>query len=189
MCLNGSSFGVTSGALSRTSSISFLAFSKQNFMLITINTDASFHPSLKYGAYAFWAICNDFKITKSGVFKEKCITPDDAESKCILNAIHVILKSHEGISKIIINTDSLNAIAYLTDDKEHQRRYGLSNSQRIRFSKLFIELKATYKKIPIEFRHVKAHSGVNDKRSYVNEWCDLEAKRQLKQRVLTDKYK
>lgn len=25
-------------------------------MLVTINTDASFHPLLKYGAYAFWAV-------------------------------------------------------------------------------------------------------------------------------------
>lgn len=32
----------------------------------------------------------------------------------------------------------------------------------------------------IEFRHVKAHTGINDKRSYVNDWCDLEAKKQLR---------
>jgi ribonuclease HI len=152
-------------------------------MLVTINTDASFHLSLKYGAYAFWAICNDWKITKSGVFRKKCLTPDDAEAKCILNALHVVLKAHKGISKIIINTDSLNAIAYLTNDTAHVRRYKLSTSQRVRFSKMFIDLRRTYQKVPIEFRHVKAHTGINDRRSYVNEWCDLEAKRQLKKVV------
>ncbi len=152
-------------------------------MLITINTDASFHPNLKYGAYAFWAICNDFKITKSGVFRKKCLTPDDAEAKCILNALTVILKAHTGISKIIINTDSLNAIAYLTNDKRHTDKYRLPTSQRVRFSNLLNEFRRKHRRTKIEFRHVKAHSGIADSRSYVNEWCDAEAKKQLRAKV------
>ncbi len=147
-------------------------------MLVTINTDASFHPSLKYGAYAFWAICDDFKITKSGVFRKKCVDPTDAEAKCIINALTVILKAHKGITKIIINTDSLNAIAFLTKDKNHIRRYGLSNSKLRQFQQYLSYLPIG--KIQIEYRHVKAHSGVDDRRSYVNEWCDAEAKRQLR---------
>lgn len=153
-------------------------------MLVTINTDASFHPQIKWGAYAFWAICNDFKITKSGVFRKKCMNPDDAETKCILNALTVILKAHKGITKIIINTDSLNAIAYLTEDKKHIRRYNLSNQKAIEFRRIFLSL---VKHTTIEFRHVKAHSGVNDKRSFVNEWCDTEAKRQLRSKILKTK--
>jgi len=152
-------------------------------MLVTINTDASFHPSLKWGAYAFWAISNDFKITKSGVFRKKCTNPDDAESKCILNALTVVLKAHKGLTKIIINTDSLNAIAYLTNDRTHIKRYGLIGNKATEFNRLFILLRKSYVKIPIEFRHVKAHSGINDKRSYVNEWCDWEAKKQLKTKI------
>jgi len=31
-----------------------------------------------------------------------------------------------------------------------------------------------------EFRHVKAHSGKNDARSFVNEWCDKEAKKWMR---------
>jgi ribonuclease HI len=147
-------------------------------MLVTINTDASFHPILKYGAYAFWAICNDFKITKSGVFRKKCQTPDDAEAKCIINALTVILKSHKGISKIIINTDSLNAIAYLTKDTFHISKYGLSLSKMRQFQQCLTILPIN--KTKIEYRHVKAHSGINDTRSYVNEWCDYEAKKQLR---------
>ena len=149
-------------------------------MLVTINTDASFHPQLKYGAYAFWAVCNDFKITKSGVFKKKCINPDDAEAKCILNALTVILKSHKGISKIIINTDSLNAIAYLTNNRNHIRKYRLIGNKGTEFNRLFFSL---IKKTVIEFRHVKAHSGIDDKRSYVNEWCDAEAKRNMWKKI------
>lgn len=150
-------------------------------MLVTINTDASFHPSLKYGAYAFWAICNDFKITKSGVFRKKCINPDDAESKCIINALKVVLSSNKCITKIIINTDSLNAIAYLTKDINHIKKYNLSMPKMRQFSQCLVLLKSF--RTEIEYRHVKAHSGVNDKRSYVNEWCDSEAKRQLKLKI------
>ena len=151
-------------------------------MLVTINTDASFHPSLKYGAYAFWAICNDFKITKSGVFKAKCINPDDAEAKCIINALKVVLLAHSNITKIIVNTDSLNAIAILTGDKTHISKY--INSQRLAWDKLRKVYKSLIiQKVDIEYRHVKAHSGVNDRRSYVNEWCDSEAKRQLRRKV------
>ena len=154
-------------------------------MLVTINTDASFHPLLKYGAYAFWAVSNDFKITKSGLFKNKCISPDDAEAKCIINALKVVLLTHSGITKVIINTDSLNAIALITNDKEHIKKYIGNNFVmwkhiRLAFSKIKQQSKS---KAKIEFRHVKAHSGVNDSRSYVNEWCDLEAKKQLRKKV------
>ena len=154
-------------------------------MLVTINTDASFHPKLKYGAFAFWAICNDFKITKSGVFRTKCISTDDAEAKCIINSLKVILLAHSGISKVIVNTDSLNAIAILTNDKTHINRYaGYNKPQWGKLRKIYHETKNAGKSKPIiEFRHVKAHSGTNDARSYVNEWCDAEAKKQLRRKT------
>jgi len=154
-------------------------------MLVTINTDASFHPSLKYGAYAFWAICDDFKITKSGVFRSKCINSHDAEAKCIINALKVVLLAHKGISKIIVNTDSLNGIALLTNDKEHIKKYmGQNQVMWKHIRKAFHEtMKYNKNKVEIEYRHVKAHSGVKDKRSYVNEWCDSEAKKQLRKTI------
>jgi ribonuclease HI len=154
-------------------------------MLVTINTDASFHPVLKYGAYAFWAVSNDFKITKSGVFKSKCINPDDAEARCIINSLKVILLAHNGISKIIINTDSLNAIALIKNDKEHIKRYiGQNQVMWKHIRKSFNDvMKHNKNKAQIEFRHVKAHSGVKDKRSYVNEWCDQQAKVQLRKTI------
>lgn len=151
-------------------------------MLVTLNTDASFHCQLKYGAYAFWAVCNEFKITKSGVFKSKCINPDDAEAKCIINALKIVLLAHNGITKVIVNTDSLNAIALLKYDIVHIKKYMGNNM------KMWSHIRKAYNnvihknenRVIIEFRHVKAHTGINDKRSYVNEWCDAEAKRQLR---------
>ena len=34
--------------------------------------------------------------------------------------------------------------------------------------------------LTIEFRHVKAHNGTSDKRSFVNDWCDKNAKKSIK---------
>lgn len=151
-------------------------------MLVTINTDASFNHKLKYGAYAFWAISNDFKITKSGIFKRKCISSDDAEVKCIINALKVVLLAHNGITKVIVNTDSLNAIALLKYDRVHMEKYMGNNM------KMWSHIRGAYNKVlhesknkaVIEFRHVKAHTGINDKRSYVNQWCDVEARKLLR---------
>lgn len=153
-------------------------------MLVTINTDACFHTRLKVGGYAFWAICNDFKITKSGVFRNKCINSDDAETKCIINALSTVLKTHKGISKIIVNTDSLNAIAYLRNDKTHIRKYRLIGNKKIEFRRLFCGL---VKNTVVEFRHVKAHSGVDDARSFVNEWCDINAKKMMWDKINNQK--
>ena len=50
------------------------------------------------------------------------------------------------------------------------------------FRTLYIDLIRKLK-IEVEFRHVKAHSGINDSRSYVNEWCDAEAKKQMWSKV------
>lgn len=86
------------------------------------------------------------------------------------------------ISRLIINTDSLNSIAILQNDRGHIKRYGLQfgNMLRREFNKI---VESYPKDIKIEFRHVKAHSGVDDSRSFVNEWCDTNAKREMWSKV------
>ena len=148
-------------------------------MLVTINTDASWDPQLKIGAYAFWIVSDGFRVKQAGVFKNSCINPHDAEAKCILNALHALATKEGYISRVIINTDSTNAIAILTGDKEHIQKYlGKKNNKQ------YNHLRSKYRKLKknvngmfrVEFRHVKAHSGKDDKRSFVNEWCDKTAK-------------
>lgn len=150
-------------------------------MLVTINTDASFHSKLKYGGYAFWAVSDRFKITKSGVFKNKCVSTDDTETKCIINALKMVLMNHSGITKVIVNTDSLNASAILKKDKSHIRRYARLNASQIsKLQKVYDNILTNSKnKITVEFRHVRSHTGIDDKRSFVNEWCDTEAKKAM----------
>lgn len=82
-------------------------------MNITINTDASWHPEYKVGGYAFWIVCDKFKITKSGNFKTNPKSSTDAEIMAIGNAIATLLKVNENIecNLLVINTDSTQAIA------------------------------------------------------------------------------
>jgi len=150
-------------------------------MLVTINTDACFHTKLKYAGYAFWAVSNEFKITKSGVFKHKAHSPDDAEAKCIINALNVVLLAHTGITKIIINTDSLNATGILKRDLKHITRYVFIKKKYVEILQNQYQkvLSKTTNKVEIEFRHVKAHSNKDDARSFVNEWCDTNAKKMM----------
>tara|TARA_B100001179_G_scaffold217701_1_gene189780 strand:- start:412 stop:897 length:486 start_codon:yes stop_codon:yes gene_type:complete len=152
-------------------------------MLCTINTDASFHTRFKVGAFAFWAVSNDFRITKAGYLRNLCVNPDEAEMKCIINAVSTVLSSNKNISKLIINTDSLNSKAVFERDFEHIKKYNLSRWKNLRgiFNKTIND--KSKRKISIEFRHVKAHTNNTDARSYVNDWCDKNAKIYLWKRI------
>ncbi len=154
-------------------------------MLTTINTDASYHSDYKIGAFAFWSISDQFKITKAGYFKQECKNPHEAEMKCIINAIAVTLSANKNIRRIVFNTDSMNSIHVFTNDRANIRRYGLQWAAPLRrqFNKYLKNYDRGRNRLKIEFRHVKAHTGNDDKRSYVNEWCDTQAKYYLWKRI------
>jgi len=137
-------------------------------MNITINTDASFNAEKNTGGYAFWISSNAGTFKKYGGLKHcKCCT--EAEIKAIANALYYMEYNKDlwGISKIFINTDSKNAI----------RMIGTPNIPRHkRFKNALKKIRETLKKYPNELRWVKAHSGIEDSRSYVNRYCDKYAK-------------
>lgn len=147
-------------------------------MLVTINTDASFCGETKIGAYAFYLRSNTFLLKKSGVFREKCATSTDAEFKCIINATKVCLQQDKSITRLIINTDCKTSIAALT---------GLMTNKKSikRYAPLVAMFEKLVKKYNVEvsLRWVKGHAGNIDARSYVNEWCDKEAKKQLRSKI------
>lgn len=141
---------------------------------ITINTDAGFYPIDKIGAYAFWIVSDGLLLKGSGVFKDKCSGPTDAETKALCNAAYMLSKcsrfDFSDVRLIVFNRDNIHA------------KSGKSGFPAQR--KLTLILRSIKKRcrhtVKVDFRHVKAHSGVKDKRSYVNEWCDAECKRQLR---------
>ena len=143
---------------------------------ITINTDASFSNKYKIGTYAFYIVCDVFKIQKSGYFKVNPENPMQSEMMCMANALATIVAQKElpEVKLIVINSDCLNSF----------QRIGLKKTDKIG-REVARQLKKLREKTAIkgvimpdfEFRHVKAHNGTPDARSYVNDWCDKEAKK------------
>ncbi len=143
---------------------------------ITINTDASFYAEHKIGGYAFWIKSDLFKITKGGKFKGMIQDSTEAETKCIGNAIATLLAQKElPITEFLcINTDSVQSINRIT---KRQDKLG------IQVNDLWIQLINRLGSKKNSFKHVKSHSGKQDARSYVNEWCDKEAKKWAKEAI------
>lgn len=151
-------------------------------MIVTINTDASFSPDYHIGSYAFWIVCDHERIKQGGLFKDPCINPSHAEFKCIINAIYILGNmNYQGISKVIINTDSTDCIYLINGDPYKSIKYK-DNDWRKGLKKKFQHIISKFNlgQIPIECRHVKAHVSTNTKREYCNEWCDQEAKKHLR---------
>lgn len=149
-------------------------------MLVTINTDASWHPKENVAGFAFWAVCNDWKIQKCGGIRDQVFDSSEAEAKAILNAVFVVL--HQGkknISRIIINTDSQAAINLFTFPKAKMN----SSQFLIKHKHIRSKFNVLTNNIKIEFRHVKGHSGTDTARQWVNDWCDKQAKAAMKNRL------
>lgn len=143
---------------------------------ITINTDASFSPQTNIGGYAFYIVCDHFKVRKSGKFKNKPKNSLDAEIMAIGNAFHHLLNRNDlpKTKWLIVNTDCTYAINSIRNSIP-----GRSKEVFILWQKLISKVESKKNK----FRHVKAHSGKDDARSYVNEWCDKEAKKHMREAV------
>lgn len=141
--------------------------------LVTINTDAGFYPRDKVGSYAYWIKSHSLFLRGSGMFKESVHGPAHAELQAIINAVYVLDKSgFTSISKIVFNRDNIHAHAYKDGNPLQQR--------------LWHDLHALKKKCKsnvssfYEFRHVRAHSEIDSSRKFVNDWCDKECTRQLR---------
>ena len=144
---------------------------------ITINTDASFHPKYKVGGYAFHIVCDSFKIQRGGMFKNHPKNPLEAEMMCMANALHTLLKQEElPVTKwIVINSDCLNSFERIGLKKSGIGKQIAQILKKIRHETAYGDILPKF-----DFRYVKAHSGIKDSRSIVNEWCDTEAKRWMR---------
>lgn len=145
---------------------------------LTINTDASFHPVHMVGGYAFYIVCDKFKITKRGQFVNHPTNSQAAETMCILNALHVALnqKSYPSDIKVVtINSDCKYA---MNDLKKETGRWGILYKRYRKAAQILFG-----NNIEIRFKHVKAHNGTSDARSWVNDWCDQNAKIEMRNAV------
>jgi ribonuclease HI len=154
-------------------------------MILTINTDAAYNRKKNFGSYAFYLRSDRIKILKSGIIAEP-INNHLCEIQAILNALFIAEKLEVNFDSIIINTDSDYAINFFKDKPTYtfiksREKYQIQWSF---FKEIRRTLAKKHKKETLKtliFRKVKAHQrGKLDSRSWVNNLCDLEAKKALK---------
>lgn len=150
-------------------------------MLITINTDGSYLPIHRCGGYAFWISCEEGRFLKWGALFD-CKSSMQAELMTLANALYYVRKNKRinknKIRKFIINCDMHPMERYLDIVKPPP---SIKRNPKLRELVHYIVDKIG--ETPVEYRHVKGHSRVagQDKRSYVNKWCDTHAKKGAKQ--------
>jgi ribonuclease HI len=148
-------------------------------MLVTINTDASFNPKFKIGAYSFYIKSNNGVIRHANVLKT-AKNSYEAEAMAVANALAALEKSNWIVSRIIINSDCMGIFDKFT--KKSKLDVGRAGYRLIRRIK---EKSGVLPHLTIhEFRHVKAHTQVTNARSFINNTLDKEAKKHMKQHVL-----
>lgn len=149
---------------------------------VTVNTDASFHPVHKVGAFAFWIRHDQGRMMQAGPLKE-CANSLEAEIQAIGNGLYALLKSKfTDIDYIVVNTDCTYAIDAIVD-----RKYRTASKKVVdRVLKIIDGLILKYnpqkkkRKRPfIEYRYVPAHTDTSTPKKYINDWCDQSAKNHL----------
>lgn len=134
---------------------------------ITINTDASLCHRSNVGAWACHIVFDGFRIRKSGVFK-KC--PGDsthAEAMAIGNALYYLIKC----AKQVVPPDTI----VINCDNKGVKNYILNRIEAAKVFDLLKTVKDIYQQPKISFRHVKGHSKGDTPRKYLNNWCDEQA--------------
>lgn len=144
--------------------------------LTTIITDASWCPKTNAGGWAAWVVNSGTRQKKSGVLR-KYVGSFEAECAAITNGFFVAHKTGLLVrkGKVIIQSDCTQALEVLIDQ-------GRTSNPAV--SKMIAQLAEYHHlyKYEIEARHVRGHQNPNkDARTYVNNWCDREAKRHMRE--------
>lgn len=149
----------------------------------TINTDASHTDKGNIGAWACWIKSSHYLIKEAGLFPMPVPNSSVAELMAFEQALLLLdrlvssqdfLRHHRDKGKILlyVNTDSLWTI--------HALQGVIKRSKHLAIARRIKSLTEDYIVIA---RHVKGHSGVQDTRSWVNRWCDTQAKGLLRKRI------
>jgi ribonuclease HI len=134
-------------------------------MKCTIIVDASYCAETQLAGWAAWIRIGEGKgalIKSSGVFRDKLECNNTAELLAAANAVYIATKA--GATRILVQTDSLTAVAAINAAKAEWR---LAVCDFAKCSN-------------ISARHVKGHTMSREPKFYCNRWCDAEAKHQLR---------
>lgn len=136
----------------------------------TVITDASFCHKTKAAGWAVWIVFDTpidgtKRLKRSGVFKAQPKTSSEAERFAMFNGL--ALAYNWGARRILVQSDCEGILRH--DCPIYQKA-----------------AKGYWPTAIVLFRHVKGHQCPNtDARSFVNNWCDYNAKRHMRaQRTL-----
>jgi ribonuclease HI len=149
----------------------------------TVVTDASFFADTGKAGWACWIVCNGERYKAYGAFSGKKTCSTHAEVCAIGNGIFLAIKRFNP-EKIHVVTDSMNAIHILESfGKKGLSKKNKTNATAQKEAAKIIKKIST--NLTLTFKHVRAHTDIQDKRSFVNRWCDEHAKKAAKQITTT----
>ena len=138
---------------------------------LTISCDASFHPKLKKGGYAFWISHYQGSIKRSGTFHEPLLDATEAEIKAVCNAFHFIeSKFGRTIKLVFVNCDNAT-VRSIIKGKKFSNRYKAVSKTLTKYVRKY-EL--------VIAKHINGHRPGYNSRQYVNNWCDEHSRNYLK---------
>lgn len=144
-------------------------------MLITLITDASHCPDTKACGYGVWVAGQRGKREFSGMFAKPLDNSLLCEMAAIVNGLYHGLKA--GLickgDTILVQTDCTSAIQGFLGSRK------ISHIEEREILEVYSKLLVSCE-LFIRFKHVKAHTGKQDKRSISNEVCDKKAKAWMK---------
>lgn len=164
--------------------------------MITIFVDASFCPQTKAAGWGAWYKAKDQLkgITIGGRFNLSMKSSSEAELCGIANTLHHLANKGNLAEDdvVMVQSDSLRSLnlmnKYLqnTTASDHEKGAPISTGEALTHTPREAEAIAIISNITGDFktkiylRHVRAHNGVGDGRSWVNEQCDTIAKTHMR---------
>jgi ribonuclease HI len=155
---------------------------------LTVFTDASFCPFTKAGGGAFWSRYEDLKVKESFPLTDVA-NPSEAELVTAVHALHRLYHYQSLRESLLYGTKT--RVVLVVDCYYVKRAFEGKQvvANPIIRANLESILQAKVKDDwALKVNHVPAHTNNTDARTWVNSWCDREAKKHMrKERKLRQK--
>lgn len=150
-------------------------------MRVTIITDASWCDMTQAGGYGYWVACERGRERGGAAFRVRPSSSLIAEMMAMVNGLCQAVRSGLVMAgdRVLIQTDCQAAIDIFsgkTDPHNREELQVLTHMKRALKSSSLV----------VEYRHVKGHTAGNTPRTYVNNYCDHQARtamRKLRQNI------
>lgn len=144
-------------------------------MNVTLICDASYCDKHKVAGYGWWIACQRGKIGGAGRMTQDVENNNTAEMMAICNTIW------EGVNKgvihmgdtLLIQSDCLSAM-----DKMKGVQEAVTLQEKAILN--YFDKTVARNRLSIQFRHVRGHTNVDDRRSVANRMCDKRAKAEMR---------